>query len=115
MNKKILVDLGENFEYARTIIENKVELAKLSLVEILSKIVSKFILYIVIGFFSAILFIGGLVALAIWVNQVFDSIFLGIGLAGVFVLIITFIVFTFRKAIIITPVTNAIFDSLDPD
>jgi len=108
----IITDIGENFEYIKTIAQNKVELKKLDLVENASDILAYFILFLVAFILASLFSIMSLIGLTIWLSHLLNSYPTAIGLValGLFLLIL-FVVF-FRNQLIFRPIKNLLFSSI---
>jgi uncharacterized membrane protein len=106
VNHKIIEDLGENYQYVKTIIDNKIEIIKLNLLNQVYKKTGNIILFLVTVLSSIILGIGLLIAFSFWLSTLFQSYSLGF-LAGFSILIpINLFIFIFRKALIYRPIAN---------
>ena len=110
MNDALSKDMGENYEYIRTIVRNKIEIAKLELVENSTDIVSSIIVFISISVMSLFLLGILLLMLGIWITSILGSaiaacaIIVGLLIGTMISLII------WRNKLVITPFSNFIFN-----
>lgn len=112
MSNKLLVDAGENYEYVRTIVENKVELAKIDLAEKTSAVVGSFVLYTVLSVIGVMFFVTLLIMLAVYLSTVFGSVFIGIAASSGILLLVGIAFYYFRKVAIYNPITNVILNNI---
>ena len=109
---KIVQEVGENFEYVRTIISHQIELQKLDVIEDISNVVGKSLLLMVL------FFIGGIILTAlsglyiITMTSVFESATWAITSYIAILFILALILIYFRRSLVIKPITNLLFSSI---
>lgn len=112
MNDKLMTDIGENYEYVRTIVNNKIELFKIDLAQNTAKILG----FIILGFFllsMMTIFVASLIiALAFAIAEAIGSTVFGFLIASLLVMLISFIVFYFRKSIFFNPVAKMFYKKI---
>lgn len=100
--------LGENYEYLKTIVDNKLELKKLELMDVVAQVVSKSIywavLLLVMLFSLSLLTCGAVVLLA----QVLDSVLLALFITSAFYLFVGLLVFLLFDKLFQRPILNGI-------
>ena len=112
MNNKLLVDAGENFEYVKTIVENKIELAKIELAEKLGTMLSKVVLFAVLGLLGLLFIISLFIILSIWLTELLGSAILAIAVVSSVIFVIGAILLVFQKKVVSRPVTNFIVNNI---
>ena len=110
MNNKLLEDLGENYQYAKTIVDNKVELMKLDVIETSATVVGKIISGFVLALLSFVILLIGLSISCILIAQALGSFLYALLIVGAIILILTIIIFVFRDSLIFNPVVNAFYN-----
>jgi hypothetical protein len=109
MNQKLMSDIGENYEYVRTIIDNKIEIAKIDLsigaAKVIGYILLSFFLLGMLGIFIASL----VVVLAIFLGKVTGSLVGGILIASLIIVLISALVFILRRQLIFAPVSKLFY------
>lgn len=115
MKKSISSDLGENFTYAKKLIENRIELAKLDIAEYLARFIGHAVIAIILLSIGSMLFAGLLIALAIWLGQIFQSITAGILAVSGLLFILGAVLFFLRKNFIFEPAARLIYSIIDDD
>ncbi len=112
MSNKLLVDAGENYEYIRTITENKIELAKIDLTQRASKILGSIILYTVIGAIFILFFLSLLITLCVYLATLLESTILSILAISFVLLILGILAFIFRKILFFNPIARFILTNI---
>lgn len=112
MSNKLLVDAGENYEYIRTIVENKVELAKIDVAEKASAVIGSLVLVTVLSIIGVMFFVTLLIMLAVYLSAVFGSVFTGIAASSAILLLVGIVFFYFRKVAIYDPITSIILNNI---
>ena len=112
MNSQLLKDAGENYEYIRTIIENRIELTKISATEKTSKIFGSVILYTIMGIFGFLIFVLGLFCLGLWFSSMMESTIAGFGIVALILIAMLLCTYIFRKKLILEPISNFIFNNI---
>lgn len=109
MDDKLMTDVGENYEYIRTIINNKIEIAKIDISVVTSKALGYTILALLflgmLGLFIASL----LVALAVALAGLTGSWIYGILLASASLIIVSILIFLLRRPLIFKPIANIFY------
>lgn len=100
--------LGQSTTYLKSLIEVKVDQAKLQAVERSSKVISSLFTVLVIGATAGLTALFGFLALAIYVGQILDNLPLGfLSVAGL-LLVITLCFYQLRRHLITNPVISYI-------
>lgn len=107
-----MVDVGENIEYVKTIINNSIELKKIEGAELSSKFLGIGILGIVLGIMT--MFVLGIIIIISSLLLIQHS---GSTISGLLIMLgiisfIMLIIYIFRKKVIYTPIANAIMSSI---
>jgi len=106
MAQNILSDIGENYEYARTILSKKLELYKIELSEKLGEIIGVLI-FIFLGILVLnLIFLGLLIVLGIWLSQLIGSVYLGILIVLLLLGLTFYLIIAYRKVLIIRPIIS---------
>lgn len=115
MKKEPLTELGENYEYLRTIVNNKIELLKLDAVESGSRILGYLILLLVVSSFVTLIL--GLVSclLVLVFTELVDSMLIAITLTIAAWTICIGIAYLFRKHLFYQPLSNFILTKFTKD
>lgn len=109
MNNNILHDLGENFEYAKTIVQNEIELKKLDLIESSAGIIGMVISGAILVLTGVIALVFALTLLTVGLAQMLGSVLYALLVVGGFILLLGLLIFVFRRTLIIDPVINKIY------
>lgn len=112
MNQKLLTDIGENFEYSKTILINELELRKLDAIESGSKLFGLIALGVLFAFIGGLIVCLGLCAGVILLSEAIGSIMISIAIISLFLILIAVLLYVFRKSIIIDPIIHLFFKSL---
>lgn len=109
---KLTRDIGENYEYIRTIVDNKIELLKLNAIEDMAQITSIVILSIFL-FVTAVISVSALFVVAVLLlAPVVGTYYLAILLVLLAWFGIGAIVYLFRKNLVYKPVSNSFFKAI---
>lgn len=102
--KPVAETLGASTEYAKALLQTKVDQIKLEAVEKGTKTISTLFIFFFtgLGICGALFF--GFFALAIYLGQVLDSNVLGFSCVGGIILLLTLLLYAFRRQLITTPV-----------
>ena len=110
-----MTDIGENYEYIRTIINNKIEIAKIDTSIVASKLAGYIILCLfflgVLGLLTASL----LVVVAVILADLTGSLITGILLSSSSLVILSVLVFSLRKSLIFAPVARLFYQLLEDE
>jgi len=110
-----MADLGENYQYVKTMLDNKIELAKLDVAQLMGKMLGKALLYSIAMSVGSLLASGLLIALALYLGQVFDSIIQGVlAVCGILVLL-CILLFVFRRTLIFKPAAHILYSLIDDE
>ena len=112
MNNKLLFDAGESYEYVKTIVENKLELAKINATQRFSKMIGNIILATILLLITAILIMTSLVVFCYYIIISSGSIMYGTLVFSFLLFLFGFLVFIFRKSIIYKPITNFLYSHI---
>lgn len=108
----IITNIGENFEYVRTIAQNEIELKKLELIESTSNLVSYLLLALVVGSLVSVLLVMFLIGITVWCAQILHSYPMAIAVVSVFLLIVITVLMLFRNHLIVGPIKNKLYKSI---
>lgn len=103
MSQKILTDIGENYEYLRTIVDNRIELIKLDIVAGTSRTAGFFVMGLVGLVVFGVILMGLTTALALWLAQPLGSLTSGILVSCGILLVLILLIYLMRKPLIIRP------------
>lgn len=106
MKSKLISELGEGYEYSKIIVENKIELAKIDIIEKSSTLISYLVLYAFVSLFLLLLFVSSLIVLSVYLSQLLGSIYLAYLVTVLVGAVLTFILFLFRKKLIYKPIQD---------
>ena len=112
MNEKLITDLGENYEYVRTIVNNKIEIFKLDVAENASRAFGYIGLIFVIGNLLWILLLALLTALVLAISNALGSLVYSILIVSLGLVIISFLFYTFRKVLIFKPLAALFYRTM---
>lgn len=112
MTDNILTDLGENYEYARTIVNNTIELKKIEVAENLSTLVGKTIVSIMLGIVVSAVVMLGIIAFVFLLYYYFDSVLKSLAIVAIAILTLSVIIYSMRKQLIYRPITKMIYSAL---
>jgi len=103
------MDVGENIEYAKTIIKNEVQLQKLDLIESSAQIVGKIASGLIVAIASLLALSMALVAGIVYLSQIMGSLLIALGIVGGFFLLLGLVLYFFRKQIIVKPMIHLFY------
>lgn len=109
MNKKLLTDAGESYVYIKTIVESKVELAKINAAQTTSKMMGAMLLFTILGITALLILLAILASVGFLFATMYNSFYIGVLAFCLPILIIAVCIFFFRKKIIYKPITNFIY------
>lgn len=109
MNTNLSQDLGENYEYVKVILRNRVELAKLDLIETTAEIGALLICIAVLSVACMIVLICALIMIGLWLSAILGSTIYALGTIALFFLISMILLYVFRKVLIINPFVNTFY------
>jgi len=112
MNHNILQNLGENYEYTKTIISNKIEIKKLEAIDEVSSIAGTAVASLIIAFFGFFIFTFLIIALTIFIAHNIGSFLYGLLIMSGILALVCIIIFATRKVFIFPFVANKILGSL---
>lgn len=104
-------DIGENYLYVKTIVENKFALLKLDLLESVSKLAGYFIIGALVVFFSSISIIGLIISTGWWIGLQYDAPVTGLMLGLASLIPISIIIFASRRALFYKPIAKFLLDN----
>lgn len=103
MNDNLLQDVGENYEYVKTIFKNTIELKKIEAAESVSKILGK----VIFGLISAVVFfiiVSGLsVITVLWLTAYLGSAIQAIAIICAVFILFLLVLYLFRKKLMYEP------------
>ena len=109
---KVMSDLGENYEYLRIIVKNKLELKKLDLIEDSAKALGYGLLGLIAVSLLSLVFLGLSAVLIIWLISILQSTILSILVFCGILLVILMLLIIFRKSLIFNPIINLYYSLL---
>ena len=115
MKDNLVMDIGENYEYIRTLIVNNIELKKIALIEKTAQLLSSglaLLLAFVVALFGLIMLV---VAGVIFLSEVLESTTLALLYSGGGFLIISVIIYLIRGWLIMNPLANLLVSQLMSD
>jgi hypothetical protein len=112
MYEKQLEKTGENYYFLKTIINNKVDLVKLDMIEFLGKLISLLTIGLILALFFSLALIAGFVAFTMYMNQVLESSYMGSMVSASALTFIAFIIYIFRQSLIYKPLKEIIYQNL---
>ena len=108
-NDNLLTELGENYEYIRTIVSNEIELVKINISEKSANILGIIVVGIIALLGPILVLVCLLIALAIYLSKILQSSIMGVLLTTLIIAVIITIVVIFRKKWILGPIAYSIF------
>lgn len=112
MSKNLTDNIGELGGSAKSYVQAKIDLAKLTLLEKVTRFTSHLFSMIVILLFSMLIFGFGAAAFAIWYGQTYNNYFEGVLIAGGCLIILALIFILLRHKIVTNPVLKNFSDIL---
>ncbi|WP_235296139.1 hypothetical protein [Portibacter marinus] len=109
-NESILTELGENYEYVRTIVSNEIELVKINASETTAKVLGFVALAVLILLGSLLVLVGLLITLAIYLSSLLNSAVLGVLITTLILAIAVFLIIIFRRKLFFEPIAYAMFN-----
>lgn len=111
----IAEDIGENYVYVKTIVENRFKLLKLDLLESVSKMAGYLLVSALIAFFFSIALIGLIVASSWYIGALYDAPITGLLLGFAALIPIGLFIFWGRRFFFYTPIANFLLQSFSED
>jgi len=108
IDNKLLTDIGENYFYAKTIVENKIELKKLAFLESGANIVGSLIVGLLIGLLLFTTYVLAIFALIYYLTTILSSVYLSVAVGISLIFIKIMFLYLLRKKLIINPISNLI-------
>ncbi len=115
MNSEILTDIGENYEYVRTIVGNKIELFKIETAEKSGKLIGGLVTALLIGSILSVVGLILTIILVIYLASLLGSWLIALSILIIFLLSMALILWVFRKTLIMNPISNLIFELILDD
>jgi len=112
MSKNLTDNIGELGGSAKSYVQAKIDLAKLTLLEKVTRFTSHLFSMIVIMLFSMLIFGFGAAAFAIWYGQTYNNYFEGVLIAGGCLIVMALIFILLRHKIVTNPVLKNFSDIL---
>ena len=112
MSKNLTDNIGELGGSAKSYVQAKIDLAKLTLLEKVTRFTSHLFSMIVIMLFSMLIFGFGAAAFAIWYGQTYNNYFEGVLIAGGCLIFMALIFILLRHKIVTNPVLKNFSDIL---
>jgi hypothetical protein len=109
---KVMSDLGENYEYLRVIVKNKLELKKLDLIEDSAQALGYGILGIISVSLLSLIVLGLSAVVIIWLISILQSTILSLLVFCGTLLTVLILLIVFRKSLIINPIVNIYYSFL---
>lgn len=108
-------DIGENYVYVRTIVENRFKLLKLDLLESVSKMAGYLLVSALIAFFFSISLVGLIVASSWYIGAIYDSPMIGVILGFAALIPIGILIFLGRRFFFYRPIANFLLHRFTED
>ncbi|GLR15728.1 hypothetical protein [Portibacter lacus] len=112
MNDQLMTDIGENYEYIRTIINNKIEIFKIDLAQNVAKSLGLIILALMLSGMFFILLAILITALIILLAEATGSVLIGLMISGIGLLIICTVIYLLRKPLLYRPVAKLFYSKI---
>ena len=106
-----MTNLGENFEYIRTIAKNKIELKKLDALEGVSNLVASVLLSIILFIMCSAFLTISLIGTTIWLAKSMGSYPIATAIVSFAIFILMLLVVFFRTHLIFRPIKKALYSS----
>ncbi len=106
----IAEDIGENYVYVKTIVENKLKLLKLDLLESVSKMAGYLLVSALIAFFFSISLIGLVVASSWYIGASYDSPITGVIIGFALLIPVGVLIFLGRRIFLYRPIAKFLLD-----
>lgn len=106
----MLQKAGETYEYAREFADTKIDLVKLNTAEMMSLGIGKLIMILCLGTLGLIAFIFFMIAGALALSEVLNSQVLGFVITGAFILLLSILIYLFRKILLFNPIVDTIIE-----
>lgn len=103
---ELLEQLGETYGYVSQLVEKKIDYFKLEAAETSANVMSGVITAVVMLILVLATLLFGLLTLALWLVDVFDSWAAGFGAVAGFLLLLTLLVFLLRRPLITNPAVS---------
>jgi hypothetical protein len=107
--------ISDNKKLAKEYLETKIELTRLRLIRVVSRLAGHFIWVIVSLFLLSLLstFIG--LTLGFWLSYLTGSYTIGFGLTSIFILLLILLVVALRKVLFVNPIIRAIIKNTNEE
>jgi beta-lactamase regulating signal transducer with metallopeptidase domain len=107
--------ISENKKLAKEYLETKIDITRLRLIRIVSKLSGYFIWVIVSLFLLSLLitFIG--LTLGFWLSQLTGSYAKGFGLTSIFIFLVILLIMALRKVLFVNPIIRGIIKNTNED
>jgi len=100
----LLHSVGENYYYVNKIVQNKIELQKLAVVESAADVAGKLVLFTILSIFALIVFVMGLVGLIVHLSTALGSMLYSLGVVSAVLVLLMVIIFSMKERLFIRPV-----------
>jgi len=114
-SEKIIEDLGENYQYLKTIAENKIEIFKLQFYQKMYASLGKIILSATFFISAFFLLEGLLIAFSIYIGNILNSLILGFLIGFSTLIPINIIIYLLREYLIYRPLAHLVHKKLKID
>jgi hypothetical protein len=115
MSKNLTKNIGELSDSAKSYVQVKIDLAKLTLLEKVTRVTSYLFSVIVVMLFIFLVFGFGAAAFAVWYGQAFNNYFEGALIAGSGIIVLALLFILLRHKIITNPLVRNFSDILFDD
>ncbi len=115
MNQNLIQDIGENFEYVKTIVSNTIEIKKIEAAESVAQILGKLILSVFVILLTGLILVGFCVICVIWLASVLGSTIQAIVILCGVCFITLVLLYLFRKPLLYRPCISFIDSIIDID
>ncbi len=109
MENPMIEQLGENYGYVQTIVNNKVELVKIEIAEKVAKVGGYTLLLNVLQSFAALILLGTLLLIGVFLQRATEDLALTIGLLMAGLVLLGALLFFLRRQLLILPFSKLIY------
>jgi len=111
MNNKLITDVGENYEYIKTIVQNSIELKKIEFAEKSSVVISNIVLALILSVMGIFAICFLLVLSTLGIVALTGSVPISLMIMIVAIGLVAIITYLLRHKLIVEPVTKMIVSS----
>ena len=111
----IAAELGESFEYGRTLVSSQIELAKIEGIQFLSKIAGGAILLLLLLLSGCVLVIGLSILACMYLVSLLGSVYAAVGIVLLVHLVTAVVLVALREKVIYGPIRKVIYSTIDTE